>query len=95
MFLILLIILLLIIFYFNKKFIGGLNNKMEILEQEISEIDISNNEDNNINNTNDIIDNSDIIDNNDDYSYAISDTADLGNMYGDYTIPNITNLYIK
>jgi|TARA_Y100000589_G_C27152053_1_gene629355 hypothetical protein len=84
-----LIILFLIIFYYNNKLIGGLNNKMEILEQEISEIDFSNNEDNNINNTNDIIDNSD------DYSYAISDTADLGNMYGDYSIPNITNLYIK
>ena len=87
-----LIILLLIIFYYNNnKLIGGLNNKMEILQDEISQMNTSNNdyEDNN-----DYRNNNDY-EQNDEYSYAISDTTDLGNMYGNYSIPNILNLYIK
>jgi len=89
---ILLVIILFLILYFilfNNKFSGGLNNKMEILEQEISEMETNNginSENNNINSENN---------NNNEYSYAISDTADLGNMYGNYSIPNIINLYIK
>ena len=59
---------------------------MEILLHEISQMNTSNN-DYELNNSNN--------NQNDEYTYAITDTADLGNMYGNFGIPNISNLYIK
>jgi len=90
MIIILILFLILGLFYKNR-LIGGLNNKMELIEYEIDMGINENNNEDNYNNENNNENN-----NEDNYSYDITNqSTNFGNLYGDYNISKTSNLYIK